>query len=599
MPYFSPLTFISLFFADALQMTQANMDLKRHARILDLLPDLIIGVNRQGEIAYVSASVTRKLRYPPDLLRGASIFDLVTPHTRHVVSAVLQRSSVKPTAAERLADGRRDLTVDGSASAGGASTGRRSGGGGSSSSSGRTRGKSGSRGAAGGEGGPMPAPRAVAVSETSRSAAGAGSSAHGSGGSSGDGRSTSSVGGDVGCQGDAQGGRDAWPSADAAAAAAPPPPEFVPSRAPPAVASSSAPALAASAQAAAGPAFLGSSSKSSSESLDQSAVGHSSMTTSSSTPSSSLASGTSLSGASTGTAGASASSESVTESAPEGASVGGTESAATSAGTPQNSGSDGDPEGLADRDSSSDEPTTSSEEGHQSAATSSSDTSGPHFAKWSHLNLQRHNQEIDQQNDRAVWNLCLVRPDRSTLWCEANSSPGRRAEAEGEDGVEVIFSLRPVREGSPVPAAFAVVTAGWAKAALGQPSSGDKAKPAPPSRHAVVPPDWQPRHKASSSTNSVQRRPPSPGPALEAARPDFPVRQGQAQQLVFQRVRRLARTATAAACSHPCQVNRSALKLRLTHSAIRLSASRSGRGGSPATELSAAETLLGLMGGNC
>ena len=123
----------------------------------------------------------------------------------------------------------------------------------------------------------------------------------------------------------------------------------------------------------------------------------------------------------------------------------------------------------------------------------------PAFAKWSHLNLQRHNAEIDQRSEQTIWTVCLVRLDRTTLWCEAKcslsdnrhspmgtssrhsgstagskwstgssgsrssnqSSTSSQASAASSDGeaCEVIFSLRPVREGSPVPPSFVLVTA--------------------------------------------------------------------------------------------------------------------------------------------
>jgi len=84
------------------------------------------------------------------------------------------------------------------------------------------------------------------------------------------------------------------------------------------------------------------------------------------------------------------------------------------------------------------------------------------FAKWSHVNLQRHNQEIDQQNEQAIWALCLVRRDRTTLWCEANSNVHHGgSDGLGKDSavpVELVFSLRPVRDGDPVPPSFKVLS---------------------------------------------------------------------------------------------------------------------------------------------
>lgn len=214
---------------------------------MDLLPDLIIGIDRQGKISYVSKSVSRKLQYPIEALCGASIFDIVTPQSRHVITSVLQR---------KLASSGSSLR-----------RGRRDDGGGSEEGSGQGSGMSGDDGSADGSG------------------------------SGGDG----SVDG-------------------------------------------------------------GSSGASSSSKM---------------TPSSSMAK--SASGASTSSHSASS-------------------FAATTSGTSNNSGSN-------------------SSDGEESQTGSGDELHGQRtYAAWSHVNLKRHNDEIDQQNEQAIWNICLVRRDRTTLW---------------------------------------------------------------------------------------------------------------------------------------------------------------------------------------
>ena len=71
-------------------MTRANQSLKQHAQIMDLLPDLIIGVDRHGIVHYVSRSVLGRLQYPISTIIGASFFDLCTPDTASTARSMLQ-----------------------------------------------------------------------------------------------------------------------------------------------------------------------------------------------------------------------------------------------------------------------------------------------------------------------------------------------------------------------------------------------------------------------------------------------------------------------------------------------------------------------------
>lgn len=61
------------------------------------------------------------------------------------------------------------------------------------------------------------------------------------------------------------------------------------------------------------------------------------------------------------------------------------------------------------------------------------------FAAWSHLNLKRHNEEIDHQNEAAVCNICLIRQDHTSLWCEATSNLRKtRVESGSGDGGDTV-----------------------------------------------------------------------------------------------------------------------------------------------------------------
>ena len=72
-------------------MTMANQSLKHHAQIMDLLPDLIIGVDRDGIIHYVSKSVLSRLQYSEATMLGASFHSLCTPDTVHVARSMLDQ----------------------------------------------------------------------------------------------------------------------------------------------------------------------------------------------------------------------------------------------------------------------------------------------------------------------------------------------------------------------------------------------------------------------------------------------------------------------------------------------------------------------------
>ncbi|CAB9503998.1 expressed unknown protein [Seminavis robusta] len=64
------------------EMTRTNARLRRQALILSLLPDLVIVISQEGEITFCSAQVERVLRHQIDDLIGADIRDVLIPASR-------------------------------------------------------------------------------------------------------------------------------------------------------------------------------------------------------------------------------------------------------------------------------------------------------------------------------------------------------------------------------------------------------------------------------------------------------------------------------------------------------------------------------------
>lgn len=72
------------------QMMEQNRSLKKEARILDLLPDIVICVEpTTGRINFASKSCGRKLMYKSDLLAGTSLFSIVSPESHNQLRALL------------------------------------------------------------------------------------------------------------------------------------------------------------------------------------------------------------------------------------------------------------------------------------------------------------------------------------------------------------------------------------------------------------------------------------------------------------------------------------------------------------------------------
>lgn len=81
------------------EMTRTNARLRRQALILALLPDLVVAITIKGEITFCSAQVERVLRHKIDDLTGANISDILVPASRDA----LRRLIDELVAAERAA----------------------------------------------------------------------------------------------------------------------------------------------------------------------------------------------------------------------------------------------------------------------------------------------------------------------------------------------------------------------------------------------------------------------------------------------------------------------------------------------------------------
>jgi hypothetical protein len=73
------------------EMTEMNAHLKRQALILALLPDLVIVVDREGIITFCSAQVERVLKHKIDDLIGVPLTDLLVPNSRGKLSFLVEQ----------------------------------------------------------------------------------------------------------------------------------------------------------------------------------------------------------------------------------------------------------------------------------------------------------------------------------------------------------------------------------------------------------------------------------------------------------------------------------------------------------------------------
>jgi len=76
------------------EVMHASRRLKWQKRILDMLPDLIISVNRHGSISYASRSVLERLHLSSRVL-GTPVFEVVAPEARGAAAVLLQQSTTQ------------------------------------------------------------------------------------------------------------------------------------------------------------------------------------------------------------------------------------------------------------------------------------------------------------------------------------------------------------------------------------------------------------------------------------------------------------------------------------------------------------------------
>lgn len=81
------------------EMTRTNARLRRQALILALLPDLVVAITVDGRITFCSAQVERVLKHKIQDLVGANMADILVPHSREALARLVKEL----VAAERMA----------------------------------------------------------------------------------------------------------------------------------------------------------------------------------------------------------------------------------------------------------------------------------------------------------------------------------------------------------------------------------------------------------------------------------------------------------------------------------------------------------------
>jgi len=82
------------------EMTRTNERLKRQALILSLLPDLVISITVEGEITFCSDQVERVLRHRVNDLCGANLDDIVVPASRDALHRLIKSLAAAAEQAE-------------------------------------------------------------------------------------------------------------------------------------------------------------------------------------------------------------------------------------------------------------------------------------------------------------------------------------------------------------------------------------------------------------------------------------------------------------------------------------------------------------------
>uniref|UniRef100_A0A7S2V9B7 PAS domain-containing protein n=1 Tax=Entomoneis paludosa TaxID=265537 RepID=A0A7S2V9B7_9STRA len=73
------------------EMTELNARLKRQALILSLLPDMVIAIGESGDITFCSAQVERVLRFDSAELVGANLSNLLVPSSKEKLNRLIKR----------------------------------------------------------------------------------------------------------------------------------------------------------------------------------------------------------------------------------------------------------------------------------------------------------------------------------------------------------------------------------------------------------------------------------------------------------------------------------------------------------------------------
>lgn len=71
------------------EMTRTNAKLKRQALILSLLPDLVVAITVEGEITFCSAQVERVLRHSVNDLVGSNLMDILLPASKEALQHLI------------------------------------------------------------------------------------------------------------------------------------------------------------------------------------------------------------------------------------------------------------------------------------------------------------------------------------------------------------------------------------------------------------------------------------------------------------------------------------------------------------------------------
>jgi len=87
------------------EMTRTNERLKRQVLILSLLPDLVISITVDGEITFCSDQVERVLHHQVNDLCGANIDDIILPASRDALHRLIQNLTAAAEQAEAFSGG--------------------------------------------------------------------------------------------------------------------------------------------------------------------------------------------------------------------------------------------------------------------------------------------------------------------------------------------------------------------------------------------------------------------------------------------------------------------------------------------------------------